>query len=111
MRLFPFKSLIRYYTTTMSSTVTIASQKVPIKGCSTTDELNKVLAFQPFQEWLHAFNEQQESRQHEMNVNSIDIQNVDYFGSQKIGFVKFKADVTFKDTGKNAPGIVFMVIT
>lgn len=114
MRLFPpLQHLTRRYfftTRTMSSsTVTIAHQKVPVKGCSSSEELDKVLSFQPFQDWLHAFNKQQASRQEEMSVNAINIQNIDYFGSSKIGFVKFKADVTFKGTGKNAPGIVFMV--
>lgn len=96
-------------TRSMSTAVKIANQKVPIQGCSSTEELSKVLEFTPFKEWLQSFEKQQQDREHEMNVDSIDIQNIDYFGSKKIGFVKFKANVTFKDTGKNAPGIVFMV--
>ena len=67
------------------------------------------MAFQPFKDWLQAFEEQQKQRKDEFDINSIDIQNIDYFGSKKVGFVKFKADVSFKDAGKKAPGIVFMV--
>lgn len=96
----------RFY---MSSAITIANQNVPIQGCSSTEELHKVLQFKPFKDWLQAFEKQQQTRENEMNVESIEIQNVDYFGSKKIGFVKLKANVSFKDTGKNAPGIVFMV--
>lgn len=93
----------------MLPSVNIALQKVPLTGSFAAHELAKVLSFQPFQEWVQAFTKQQETRQNEMNVSSIDIQSIDYFGSEKIGFVKFKANVAFKDTGKNAPGIVFMV--
>lgn len=89
--------------------VNIALQKVPLTGSFSASELAKVLSFQPFQDWVNVFSEQQKTRQNEMNVNSIDVQSIDYFGSEKIGFVKFKANVVFKETGKSAPGIVFMV--
>lgn len=89
--------------------VNIALQKVPLTGSFAASELAKVLSFQPFQDWAHVFSEQQKARQNEMNVDSIDVQSIDYFGSEKIGFVKFKANVVFKETGKSAPGIVFMV--
>lgn len=104
----PLQSFFRLYKT-MYPTVTIANQDIAVKGCSSTDEFNQVMAFQPFKDWLQAFEEQQKQRKNEFDINSIDIQNIDYFGSKKVGFVKFKADVSFKDTGKSAPGIVFMV--
>ncbi|KAG2231002.1 hypothetical protein BDF21DRAFT_424164 [Thamnidium elegans] len=88
--------------------VNIALQKVPLKGSFAASELAKVVSFQPFQDWVQVFSEQQKTRQNEMNVDSIDVQSIDYFGSEKIGFVKFKANVAFKETGKSAPGIVFM---
>jgi MFS family permease len=40
-------------------------------------------------------------------VKAVHIQSVDMFGPKKIGFIKFKADVTDKN-GKFIPGIVFM---
>ncbi|KAI8371164.1 hydrolase, NUDIX family protein [Choanephora cucurbitarum] len=89
-------------------TVSIANQSVVVKGCSNADEFNNILSFQPFKDWLSAFNKQQLERQNEFDVQSIEIQGIDYFGSGKIGFIKFKANVTFKETGKSAPGIVFM---
>ncbi|OAD78918.1 hypothetical protein PHYBLDRAFT_185390 [Phycomyces blakesleeanus NRRL 1555(-)] len=87
----------------MTHYVSIANQKVPITG-STPEILNKVLKFQPFKDWIQTFNKQP----NEMNIHSIEIQSTDIFGSSKLGFVKFKADVRYKETGKNAPGIVFM---
>lgn len=103
------RSILRHYTTMSSTVVTIAKQKVPVLGCASTEEFNKVASFQPFKDWLQAFDKQQKLRQHEMNVHAIHVQSIDYFGSDKIGFVKFKTDISFKETGKKAPGIVFMV--
>jgi hypothetical protein len=110
MHRFLAPALGRCFHRTMSScSVNIANQKVLVNGCSSVEEFNQVLSFQPFKDWLTAFDQQQKSRQNEFDVESIHIQNIDYFGSKKIGFVKFKTQVTFKDSGKNAPGIVFMV--
>ncbi|KAI8646000.1 hypothetical protein BD408DRAFT_429156 [Parasitella parasitica] len=92
----------------MYPTVTIANQDIAVKGCSDTNEFNQVMEFQPFKDWLQAFREQQNQRKNEFVINSIDIQNIDYFKSKQIGFLKFKADVSFQKTGKTAPGIVFM---
>ncbi|KAI9019319.1 hypothetical protein CLU79DRAFT_758227 [Phycomyces nitens] len=89
--------------TSMSHSVSILNQNVPIIG-STPEILDKVLEFQPFKDWVQAFNKQP----NELNIRSIEIQSTDIFGSSKLGFVKFKANVSFKETGKNAPGIVFM---
>ncbi|XP_073047781.1 nudix hydrolase 14, chloroplastic isoform X4 [Primulina eburnea] len=41
-----------------------------------------------------------------MSLNKVLIQSVDMFGS-RLGFLKFKADVIDKETGKKVPGIVF----
>lgn len=100
-----------YHTTSIMSfhSVNIANQKVRVNGCSSTEEFNQVMSFQPFKDWLAAFDQQQKTRENEMIVETIQIQNIDYFGSKKVGFVKFKTQATFKDSGKNVPGIVFMV--
>lgn len=94
----------------MYPTVTIANQEIVVRGCSDTNEFNQVAEFPPFKDWLHAFEEQQKQRKNEFDIDSIDVQGIDYFGSKKVGFIKFKANVSFKESGKSAPGIVFMVI-
>lgn len=91
----------------MSRSVTIANQNVPLIA-SRPEMLDKVLEFQPFREWVERFDRAQRERQSEMDIVSIEVQNIDMFGSGKVGFVKFKADVRFKETGQKAPGIVFM---
>ncbi|XP_073304330.1 nudix hydrolase 14, chloroplastic isoform X2 [Primulina huaijiensis] len=42
-----------------------------------------------------------------MSLKKVLIQSVDMFGS-RLGFLKFKADVIDKETGKKVPGIVFV---
>ncbi|KAI8985078.1 hypothetical protein BDB01DRAFT_788855 [Pilobolus umbonatus] len=102
------KFIRRYLTSTiMSLHIKIAEKQVPITGCSKL-ELDTLLKYQPFKDWLSAFSLQQQQRDNEFIVNSIDIQSIDNFGNNNIGFVKYKVDVQFKDSGKRAPGIVFM---
>jgi ADP-sugar diphosphatase len=88
--------------------ISIGQQKVPVVSDQVSEEtITQVMAFKPFQEWAQALDKEQGKE--EMQINSILIQGVDLFGSNKIGFVKFKAQVKFAATGKNAPGIVFLV--
>lgn len=91
----------------VKATIHIANQSVPIHSLYSREEVSKTLSFQPFKDWLVTFNKQEELRQNEFDIKSIDIQNIDYFGNN-IGFIKLKANVQFKETGKSAPGIVFM---
>ncbi|GMY30155.1 nudix hydrolase 14, chloroplastic [Fagus crenata] len=41
-----------------------------------------------------------------MSLKHVLIQGVDMFG-ERVGFLKFKADIFYKETGKKVPGIVF----
>lgn len=90
--------------------ILIGQQKVPVDSDQVSQEtLTHVLAFTPFQDWAQALNKEQGQGKEEMQIDRIHIQGVDLFGSNKIGFVKFKVEAKFKATGKNAPGIVFLV--
>ncbi|KAI7858093.1 hypothetical protein BDC45DRAFT_434855 [Circinella umbellata] len=75
---------------------------------ATSDILDQVLEFGPFKDWVSRLDKAQREKKNEMDIHSIEIQNTDLFGSGKLGFVKLKADVRFKENGKSAPGIVFM---
>jgi len=62
--------------------------------------LDKAVASTAFQDWLASVGER-------YVVKSVKFQSVDMFGPQKVGFIKFVAEVS--DTnGKFIPGIVFM---
>jgi len=68
--------------------------------------VHKILAsFTPFKDWVTSVDLPENSSK--MIIKSIHMQSVDMFGTQKIGFVKFRAEVVDKQ-GARIPGIVFM---
>lgn len=74
-----------------------------------------LLSFRPFRDWLKALEKslsQQQEPSHPFHndpysLRSIDIQSVDYFGEQRIGFVKLRATV-LNGSDEHLPGAVFM---
>jgi ADP-sugar diphosphatase len=103
----PYQRLFRAFTT-MEYNISIADRSIPVQAANTDIDVKSVFEFQPFRDWCAAFDKEL-NQSNDITLNSIQIQNVDMFGSGKVGFVKFKADVSLTDTGKNVPGIVFMV--
>jgi len=82
-----------------------------------TNDLTKdqLLSFPAFKNWsgtlAHSL-KQQESKDHTFHdkpykLRKIDIQSVDFFGGERIGFIKFKAEVS-NDDGEKFPGSVFL---
>ena len=61
---------------------------------------DKVVEMKAFKDWRANVDK-------EFDVKSILIQSVDMFGPEKVGFIKFKAQVSDKD-GATIPSIVFM---
>ncbi|CAD0099329.1 unnamed protein product, partial [Aureobasidium mustum] len=82
-----------------------------------TDDLTKeqLLSFPAFKNWSETLQhslKQQESKTHTFHqapykLRRIDIQSVDFFGGERIGFIKFKAEVS-NDNGEKFPGSVFL---
>lgn len=82
-----------------------------------TNDLTKeqLLSFPAFKNWSETLQhslKQQESRSHTFHeapykLRRIDIQSVDFFGGERIGFIKFKAEVS-NDNGEKFPGSVFL---
>lgn len=106
----PYKQYL-FMTGTHRFTLNIGKETVPITTKLDVD-VASVLEFQPFKEWASALsNEMKGANENgeELKIRNIEIQSVDYFGP-KIGFIKFKVDAIFTETGKSVPGIVFMVI-
>ncbi|KAK9721869.1 hypothetical protein K7432_003098 [Basidiobolus ranarum] len=94
-----------FYHTRMSETVQLLSKKIPLIVHSEKVNLEEVQKFKPFIDWCKKFNQQ--SNQEEVEVSSVEIQDVDYF-KDRLGFVKMKVNVKLKATGKNIPGIVLL---
>lgn len=86
--------------------------KVTLCEGLTEDELS---AHKPFKQWLetlHANLKTQQEQDHAFNkapfeLRSIEVQAVDRFGHDRIGFVKFKATVKNKN-GESIPGSIFL---
>ena len=77
---------------------------------------DQLLSFPAFKTWIntlqHSLSTQEKNKSHPFHsspykLRKIDIQAVDYFGGQRIGFVKLKAEVS-NDNGEKLPGSVFL---
>ncbi|KAI8579663.1 hypothetical protein K450DRAFT_240916 [Umbelopsis ramanniana AG] len=102
----PHRLLFRTFTT-MEYNISVAGKNVPVKAATADIDIKPVFEFQPFKDWCASFDKEL-SQSKDITLNSIQIQSVDIFGNDKIGFVKFKADAELTETGKKVPGIVFM---
>jgi ADP-sugar diphosphatase len=75
----------------------------------------QLLGFKPFRNWLDALEKSLSNQQkadhpfHDKpySLRSIEIQSVDLFGGQRIGFIKLRATV-LNDNDESLPGAVFM---
>lgn len=77
---------------------------------------DQVLHYPAFKTWIntlrHSLSLQRTSSKHPFHnapysLKSIEVQSVDFFGGQRIGFLKLKADVS-NDESEHLPGSVFM---
>lgn len=80
--------------------ISINGKKVPITAESGVD-VSLISSFAPFKDWVNNLDKN-------LIVNSIHFQSLDKFGSSRVGFLKFKADIVRADTNTRVPGIVFM---
>jgi hypothetical protein len=107
----------RYTSSTrIMSTFTLpgSSPECPVHLTSdlTKEQLLSFPAFKTWSETLQHSLKQQESKNHTFHeapykLRSINIQSVDFFGGERIGFIKFKAEVS-NDDGEKFPGSVFL---
>jgi ADP-sugar diphosphatase len=80
-------------------------------------ELTKdmLLGFTPYKTWLSTLKNSlslQNKKSHPFHdcpykLRKIDVQTVDFFGGNRLGFVKFKATIS-NDNGEHLPGSVFL---
>ncbi|TPX62866.1 hypothetical protein PhCBS80983_g00128 [Powellomyces hirtus] len=97
----------------MSSTraVRLGNATVPLtaKPGSKVD-LDLVEQFGPFKDWVAALGKEMTESPvaSRVAIRGIEVTDVDEFGSGKVGFVKFRADVNWSDeAGGRIPGVVF----
>lgn len=78
-------------------------------------EKNQLLSFIPFKNWIKTLGqslELQHSKDHTFHeapyrLRSITIQNVDFFGGRRIGFIKMTTEVS-NDKGEKIPGSILL---
>lgn len=104
------------FNTRIMSTFTLPgfSPECPVHLTSdlTKEQLLSFPAFKTWSETLKHSLKQQESKDHTFHetpykLRKIDIQSVDFFGGERIGFIKLKAEVS-NDDGEKFPGSVFL---
>jgi ADP-sugar diphosphatase len=102
--------------TRIMSTFTLpdSSPECPVHLTSdlTKDQLLSFPAFKTWSKTLQHSLKQQENKNHTFHetpykLRSINIQSVDFFGGERIGFIKLKAEVS-NDDGEKFPGSVFL---
>ncbi|KAI9790957.1 MAG: hypothetical protein M1833_001731 [Piccolia ochrophora] len=99
----------------MSSFTLSSSPPVPVALTSDLSQ-TQLLSFPAFKTWLSTLQQtlslQRLDKSHTFHsvpytLRSIDIQSVDFFGEDRIGFIKLKADVS-NDHGERLPGSIFL---
>lgn len=112
----PTPPLISKTNPTVMSTFTLpdSEPKVPV---NLTSDLNKdqLLSFPAFKTWINTLQHSlstQQNKSHTFHsspykLRKIDIQSVDFFSGQRIGFIKLKTEVS-NDDGEELPGSVFL---
>ena len=97
-------------------TFTLPNSKPEVSVHLTSDlSQEQLLSFPAFKTWIstlqHSLSTQQR-KSHTFHsapfmLRKIEIQSVDYFGGERIGFIKLKAEVS-NDNGEKLPGSVFV---
>ena len=108
-------SISKTWTTTMSTfNLPSTSPSVPVQLTSDLSQ-DQLLSFRPFKTWLSTLQKSlatQSNTSHTFNefpykLRSITIQSVDFFGGDRIGFLKLSAEVS-NEKGEKLPGSVFL---
>ena len=96
------------------STFTLPNTSIPVH---LTSDLSKdqLLSFPAFKTWINTLQHSLSTQQHKVYtfhsapymLRQISIQSVDFFGGQRVGFIKLKAEVS-NDNGEKLPGSVFL---
>lgn len=98
----------------MSTTFTLPNTSIPVHLTSDLSQ-EQLLSFPAFKTWISTLQHSLSTQRHQSHtfhsapykLRQISIQSVDYFGGQRIGFIKLQADVS-NDNGEKLPGSVFL---
>ncbi|KAJ1975336.1 hypothetical protein H4R34_004376 [Dimargaris verticillata] len=87
----------------------VAIQQVPVTAAHADIDVAPVMDFQPFKAWAATL-QRQLANHHadDVAIDRIQVQSVDYFKNQQMGFVKFQVAASLRASGAPLPGVVFM---
>ena len=88
--------------------------KVPV-NLTTNLSRDQLLSFPAFKNWIGTLQHSLDTQNQVSHtfysapyrLRKIDIQSVDFFGGQRIGFIKLRAEIS-NDNGEKLPGSVFL---
>ena len=111
-----FGTPYRFAFAAMSTTFILPNSKPEARVHLTSDlSQEELLSFPAFKTWISTLQHSlttQRNKSHTFhsapyNLRNIEIQSVDFFGGERIGFIKLKAEVS-NDNGEKLPGSVFV---
>ena len=112
----PFESLLLKPSLASMSSFSLPNSEpeVPVQLTSDLSQ-EQLLSFPAFKTWISTLQHSlstQRNKSHTFHsapykLRNIEIQSVDFFGGERIGFIKLKADVS-NDKGEKLPGSVFV---
>ena len=112
----PLTSPIFKYTFATMSTFNLPNTKPDVPVHLTLDlSQEQLLSFPAFKTWVSTLQHSLSTQQNKSHtfysapykLRNIEIQAVDFFGRERIGFIKLKAEVS-NDKGEKLPGSVFV---
>lgn len=108
--------LVNFRFTKAMSSFTLPESN-PAVAVNLTPDLSKdqLLSFPAFKTWISTLQKSLSTQNHQSHtfysapyrLRKIDIQSVDFFGGERIGFIKLRAEVS-NDNGGKLPGSVFL---
>lgn len=112
----PFEFLLLKPSLASMSTFSLPNSESEVPVHLTSDlSQEQLLSFPAFKTWISTLQHSlsmQRNKSHTFHsapykLRNIEIQSVDFFGGDRIGFIKLKADVS-NDRGEKLPGSVFV---
>lgn len=112
----PFQPVLLKPSLALMSTFSLPNSEPEVPVHLTSDlSQEQLLSFPAFKTWISTLQTSlftQRNKSHTFHsapykLRHIEIQSVDFFGGERIGFIKLKADVS-NDKGEKLPGSVFV---
>ncbi|GJJ75198.1 ADP-sugar diphosphatase [Entomortierella parvispora] len=92
----------------------VGSRSIPLVTSRDKINLQQISEFKPLQDWAKGLEKEEadaaksSSKEPSVVVSKVEVNNVEYFGSSKVGFVNLSVDAKLTESGQKPPGLIFM---